>query len=194
LLGDAAWHRLAPAIRERFDQHPAPGKSIRYTGVLQRVECSRAGFLLAQLCRCIGTPFVPWSGHDIPTVIVLRADRSGGAILWEREYRFPDRRPVRVCSVKRGGDGNTLLECVGGGFAMRLKVSESDSALRFKSIGYLWRCGRLNLRLPHLLSPGTADVLHQDLGFGRFQFQMTIHHRLLGTLFRQSGQFRHREG
>jgi hypothetical protein len=53
----------------------------------------------------------------------------------------------------------------------------------------IWRIGRRQIQLPHFLTPGTAHVIHEDLGHGRFRFSMTIHQRLFGTLFQQRGVF-----
>jgi hypothetical protein len=76
---------------------------------------------------------------------------------------------------------------------MRLSVGERDGALHFVSRRYFWSIGRWEIPLPDLLSPGTAHVIHEDLGLGRFRFVMTIRNTLLGTLFHQEGVFQ-REG
>jgi len=190
LVGPAGWERLAPAIRRRFTDAPAAGRPIRYQGVMSRVDCSSAGWLLAQACRLIGTPFAPHRGQDVPVTITLRKEPADGAILWQRDYHYPGRAPIRVRSVKRGTGADGLLECVGAGFAMCLDVSEAGGALHFRCDRYVWRLGRWSVRLPALLSPGVAHVVHEDLGEGRFRFAMTIRHPLLGRLFFQEGVFR----
>jgi hypothetical protein len=192
LVGRDGWWRLAPDIRRRFSEKPNPNAPIRYIGVMQRVRRSTSGWLFAQCCRLIGTPFAPHRGIDVPVAITLRYDAAGG-VIWEREYRYPNRPAVVVSSTKRVGADGSLLECVGFGFGMRLAVFEANHALHFLSLRYFWRIGRRQIRLPHFLSPGTAHVIHEDLGRGRFRFTMTIHHRLFGTLFQQDGVF-HRQG
>ena len=192
LVGREGWWQLAPDIRHRFAEHPLPDAPIRYSGVMHRVRASMAGWALAQLCRLIGTPFAPHRGRDVPVGITLRRDPAGG-IVWEREYRYANRASVVVTSTKRVDANGSLFECVGGGFGMRLAVFEADSALHFLSLHYICRVGSRCFRLPDLLSPGIAHVVHEDLGQGFFRFTMTIHHRLLGTLFQQDGVF-HRQG
>jgi hypothetical protein len=188
LVARDGWWRLAPDIRRRFSEKPTPETPIRYIGVMQRVRCSTSGWLLAQCCRLIGTPFAPHRGADVPVAITLRHDVAGG-VIWEREYRYPNRPAVVVSSTKRVDADGSLLECVGFGLGMRLAVFEANQALHFLSVRYFWRIGRRQLQLPHLLTPGTAHVTHEDLGRGRFRFTMTIHHRLFGTLFQQDGVF-----
>ncbi|HSW23042.1 MAG TPA: DUF4166 domain-containing protein [Burkholderiaceae bacterium] len=191
LVGREGWWRLPAAVRARFSEHPTPAAPIRYRGVMQRVECSWLGWLLAQFCRLFGTPFAPWRGRDVPVAITLRHDPDGG-VTWEREYRYPH-RAITVSSTKRVDETGALRECVGGGFGMRLAVFEAGGALHFLSLRYFLALGRWQLWLPALLSPGVAHVIHEDLGGGRFRFAMTFHHALFGRLFLQDGVFQ-REG
>lgn len=192
LVARDGWWRLAPDIRRRFSEKPKPDTPMRYIGVMHRVRCSASGWLFAQCGRLIGTPFAPDRGVDVPVAITLRHDVAGG-VIWEREYRYPNGPAVVVSSTKRVDADGALLECVGFGLGMRLAVFEANRALHFLSVRYFWRIGRHQIQLPHLLTPGTAHVIHEDLGRGRFRFTMTIHHRLFGTLFQQDGVFE-REG
>src|SRR5579864_5556332 len=91
LLGELAWRRLPPAVRERFSWKPVRGGEIRYRGVMSVVRRSPAGALLAQLCRLIGTPLAPYGGRNVPVTVVLRADQRKGGIVWERFYWFAGR-------------------------------------------------------------------------------------------------------
>jgi hypothetical protein len=193
LVGARGWRRLPAAIRRRFGHHPGNDAGARYVGTMHEVECSAAGFLLAQFCRLLGTPLAPWRGSDIPVTIALQPDPASGGMVWERLYRYPGRAPIRVRSVKQLSPDGGLLECVGGGFGMRLAVFERGGALHFASLFYFWRIGGLTLRLPDLLTPGAAHVVHHELGGGRFRFIMTMRHKILGTTVRQDGVFR-REG
>ncbi len=79
---------------------------------------------------------------------------------------------------------------MGHGLGMRLEVFERDGALHFLSRHYFWRVAGFCLRLPYLFSPGTAHVVHTDLGGGYFRFTMDFRHCLFGTLFHQDGTFR----
>ena len=192
LVGHDGWQRLAGDIRSRFSEKPKRGQPIRYAGIMQAVECSWAGWLLAQLCRLIGTPFAPYRGSDVPVRISLRHSAQADAVIWDREYLYTGRAPVLVRSTKVSTPQG-LLECIGHGLGMQLAVFEANGALHFLSRRYFWRIGGFTLHLPHLLSPGTAHVIHADLGDGRFRFTMRIRHRLLGTVFYQDGIFA-REG
>lgn len=193
LVGSQGWQRLSPAIRARFACHAGTAE-VLYHGAMRSVRCSRAGYLLAQLCRLFGTPLAPFQGRDIPVEVRVRADTKRGGVAWDRVYFFPDRQPVTVTSTKVfTGDGKALLECVGGGFGMRLKVFEQDGELHFLSQSYFWRFAGLSVPLPDWLTPGVAHVVHSDLGAGWFRFEMTMRHGRLGETFYQDGRFKEKE-
>lgn len=192
LLGELAWRRLPRAVQERFSWKPAPGAQIRYAGVMTVVRSSVAGWLLAQACRLIGTPLAPYRGGDVPVTVTLSLDEEGG-IVWDRLYRFPGHAPVCCRSVKKA-TAEGLIECVGAGIGMWLKLSEHKGELHFRSTRYFWRRGQRSLALPRWLSPGEMHVVHADLGGGWFRFRIAVTHPLLGETLFQDGIFAEERG
>ena len=79
---------------------------------------------------------------------------------------------------------------VRGGLGMALTVGVEDGALHFRSRYYFAGIGPLRLRIPDLLTPGRAHVMHQDRGGGTFLFSMDFHHPWLGRTLFQEGLFR----
>jgi hypothetical protein len=189
LLGELAWRRLAPAVRERFRWKPAPGAELRYVGEMAVVRSSRLGWLMAQVCRLIGTPLAPHRGTRVPVRVTLSLDGDGAGVVWRRVYRFPGRRSVTCVSIKKATAADGLIECVGGGIGMWLRLTERAGALHFRSAGYFWAIGRARLSLPDWLTPGALHVVHSDEGQGRFRFRISVVHPLLGETFFQDGVF-----
>lgn len=188
LLGEAAWARLDPAVRARFATAPRPGEVRRYAGVMTQVRRSRAGWLIAQACRLVGSPLVAQAGIDVPTLVEVYADPAGRGVVWDRLYRFPHRRAL--ATSRKHVTRNGLLECATRGFAMRLTLREADGALHFVSTGFQWRHGRLRLSVPAWLSPGHMHVSHASEGGGLFRFTLRVAHPLFGETFYQDGLFR----
>ena len=186
LLGSGAWQRLPSAVRARFAAHGVV--TTVYRGHMH-VTASVWGRLLAQMCRLIGTPVVPFVGADVP-VTVRVYDRSDGAgTVWERRYEFPGRAPTIVTSTKLVDEDGGLVEALNAGLHMRLQVFEEGGALHFLSTGYFFRIGRLCVALPAWFLPGTTHVIHEDRGDGQFRFAMHTEHRALGPMFHQDGIF-----
>ena len=190
LLGETQWWSLVPAVRERFSSKPAVGTELRYIGAMETVRSSRAGWLLAQLFRLIGTPLAPHRGRDVPVTVTLRLAPDGKGVVWHRLYSFPGRTPVACQSIKEASPQQGLVERVGAGIGMWLRLSAREGALHFESTGYFWRLGRFHLRLPDWLTPGVLRVAHIDEGAGRFRFRIAVEHPRFGELFFQEGSFR----
>jgi hypothetical protein len=189
LLGPAAWARLDPAIRARFCT-TAAHRPVTYVGVMHRVEMSMAGRLLAQMLRLIGTPLALHAGRDVPTMVKVYRDTKRGGMTWDRLYEYLDRPHCRVRSTKRIDGDEGLLELVGGGFGMHLATNEADGALHFTSTRFFLELFGRRITIPFLLTPGVTRVSQTDLGDGKFCFELTVSHPLLGRTYYQVGTFR----
>ena len=190
LLGDKAWERLDPAIRDRFG---ARSRNRGFYGAMRWVELSVGGRFLAMLSRLFGSSLFPHTGADIVTLIDVEGTADDASGTWNRAYLMPRGRRFTVRSVKRFDARDGLLECLGRGFVMKLDLRAQPDALHFVSTGYQWRCGALHIPLPDILSPGETHVVHRELGGGRFRFSLSIDHTLFGRLVFQEGDFFEKE-
>jgi hypothetical protein len=180
---------LHPNIQNRFAQDPEPGQSIVYEGVMQTVQRSRMGWLFAHLTRIIGNPLTPYAGADIPVEVRLFKKEKRNGVYWQRSYHYPNHKPFVVTSIKKESRKGEMMECVGGGFGMLLKVYAQDMQLHFESYRYFCQFGFIRIPLPHWLTPGKTHVTHKDLNGGNFQFTITMDHDHLGRTFFQDGVF-----
>ena len=189
LLGEAAWHRLAPEIRARFSVKPGTNARIRYLGVMHRIELSLFGWLFAQACRLIGTPLAPFRGSNVPMTIDLVADKGMRGVAWQRRYHRAGGQDFVVRSTKCAANDGTFVEHIGAGFSMRLKLSVADKALKFRSVGYYVACWGIEVRIPDWLTPGVTTVTHRQLAGSEFRFTLSVTHPLLGRTIYQDGEF-----
>lgn len=190
----ACWQDVHPEIQARFDADPVPGQPIFYDGVMTRIDCTRLGALLAWVCGFFTTgALCPWRGSDIPALIEVYKKPGSDAIYKKRRYDFPNGRSYLFESEMCCAPDYTLLEFVGGGFGMTIKVMERDRALFFTDGGYFWGNQRWRLRLPALLSPGKVELTHANLDRDRFTISIRITHPLFGVLFVQEGLFARRK-
>lgn len=189
LIGQAAWRRLAPAIRERFGNSPANGEVRLYRGVMEKVDCTWLGLTLAHAGRLLGAPMAWKTGRDVRCDVHVYADPQGG-VVWERRYDFGAPRAVVAKTTKRCDGRGRLLECFGATAGMTLKVFEQEGELHFLSEDFFLRLGNWKVLLPAFLSPGTLHVVQRDEGAGDFRFTMDVKHPLFGTIAVQDGVFR----
>lgn len=188
LIGESEWNRLHPDIKKRFsakNYHQA----ITYQGIMQDIYLSKSGSILAHLCRLIGTPLALYNGRDIPITVDVYPNEKLRGMTWDRFYHYPNRKTNRITSTKCITDKNQLIEVVGSGFGMNLKLYEKNQALVFESTQFFIQIGKFRLRLPDLLSPGKTTVTQTALPNHKFRFSLVVRHKLLGLVYFQSGTF-----
>ncbi len=188
LLGKTQWQRLHPAIRKRFEC-TKPTEFVTYTGVMREVFLSSSGYVLAQLCRIIGTPLALYNGKNIQTTVNVYRDKKREGLVWDRHYHYPNKRTNRVKSTKCIEKTTGLIEVVGCGFGMKLDATEDSGALQFESTAYFWQIGRIKIKIPHLLTPGKTVVKQKAINDRKFEFSLQVIHPWLGLVFRQVGIF-----
>lgn len=188
-LGSAAWNRLSPAIRARFDEKALARGAVHHRGMMGTVRCSGLGWVFAQAGRLFGTPLAPGSGRDVPVEVRVYNDRRRNGVTWERTYRFPARPPVTVASTKCHEPGGGFLEVTAGGLGMWLDLYEAEGRLCFRSRRYFIEFLGRRWELPSWVTPGETLVTHGDEPGGRFRFAMAIRHPLFGETFFQDGVF-----
>jgi hypothetical protein len=189
----AEWSKLHPNVQARFDREPDLGETIVYDGTMLEMRRSRMGWLFATLTRLVGNPLTPFEGRDIPMEVALYRKPGCAGVFWRRTYLRRGHKPYVVVSAKEESEKGEMLEVVGGGFGMKLRVSARDGDMHFISYRYFWKVFGHRLPLPHWLTPGRAHVIHHDMGQGRFMYTISMVHRQLGETFYQRGVF-HKKG
>jgi hypothetical protein len=190
LLGDADWRRLPAAVQRRFGRELTAGESAVYVGEVASTELTRVGWWWAQLARLMGAPLPLKVLTHTSAAVVVTADAVGDTQLWTRIYHETGRLPQVIRSMKHFSGSTGLEERVGAGIGMALVVSVEARALVFWSAGYHWRCGRIQLRIPSWLTPGSIEVRHREERAGRFSFTLTVLHPWFGRIIHQVAFFR----
>lgn len=184
------WLKLHPDIQRRFARNPAPGRPLYYRGVLSELRSSRLGKLLAYLSMpLIGGALMPYDDADFPVDIEVYSKPGCASIFKQRIYRLNGRRPVRFTSFMREGARGEVLEYVGMGLGMKLKLAVREGNLHFSSDGYFWDILGWRLPLPGVLTPGKTFLCHCNDSPGQFNIRIEIRHCLFGTTFTQAGVF-----
>lgn len=184
------WDALPDDVRRRFSKRLSSQRVAIYSGAIVWTRLSRAGWLLAQLCRLIGAPLPLNASGPAPAAVAVSEEKASGGQVWTRIYGRARRYPQVIHSAKRFAGMTGLEEHIGGGFGMALTVRAEADALVFASDHYFWHGARIRLRLPRWLAPGATVVTHQHLGSGRFAFDLKVTHPLFGEIVNQHALFR----
>ncbi len=189
LLGRAQWQQLPAPVRDRFSRTLADGESRIFHGAVTHTAMTRAGWLLAQAARVIGAPLPLHHGGTGPAHVVVTEDKKQGLQFWTRIYAGADGFPQVINSAKRFSGPTGLEECLGAGVLMRLVVLVANGALVFRSAGFALAMFGRPLCLPEWAVPWRCDVIHRDMGNGRFTFTLELHNAWLGMMLRQVAEF-----
>jgi len=190
LLSEADWAALPVTVRRRFSKRLAEGRTAIYVGEVLEAWTSRAGWLLVQALRQIGSPLPTSRDTHVPSVVAVTEDLASGGQVWTRLYVRRRGFPQVIHSSKRFAGPTGLEEHVGCGVGMTLTMRVEDHALVFRSNQYFVDFGRWRLTLPRWATPGTLTVRHIEVEGQQFVFAMEIVHPWLGMLLRQSAVFR----
>ncbi len=184
------WLTLHPDIQRRFDKNPVVGRALKYRGELSELTCSRFGKLLGHLTMpMISGALIPYSDADFPVDIEVYSRPDDPAIYKQRIYRLNGRKPIQFTSYMRESERGEVLEYVGMGLGMKLKLHAEDGNLHFTSDGYFWDLFGWRVPLPGILTPGQTFLSHRNDSPDQFNIRIEIRHCLFGTTFTQVGVF-----
>lgn len=106
-----------------------------------------------------------WLIHDKPNTL-----------FWKRNIQAPDGKSTVFASRMEYQKDNELIEFVGSGFGLYLRLTVEDNKLVYRSNGHLWRLGRLTVPIPDVLFLGHATITETAISDHEFQLDFQIDH------------------
>lgn len=184
------WGKLHPDIQKRFGRNPELNKPLYYTGHLNKLSCSIFGKILGYLTLpFLKGALLPFNDSNFPVDIEVYSKPDNPSIFKQRIYHLHGRKPIQFTSYMRESSNGEVLEYVGMGLGMKLRLHVQDGNLYFTSDGYFWQIFNWRFRLPDLLTPGIVYLSHCNEDAGQFRIHIEIKHSLFGTSFLQAGIF-----
>src|SRR5690606_22278130 len=123
---------------------------------------------------------LPYVGHDVPVDIIVSTHSDRAGVFKQRTYFFPGKKPFTFNSRMLMGGNGELLEYVGAGLGMKIRIEAKDGNLHFRDDGYFIELFGRRISLPRFLSPGNTYLVHKDMGEKKFHIMIDISHPLYG--------------
>jgi hypothetical protein len=187
VLGDAAWYRLAPAIRRHYSL--SDGQTLVLHGVMTEIFHSpwiKPLLLIAQAIDAL----VPHQGTEVPVEVRNRTDPAHPQTLyWHRTFRFPDGRTTHFRSRMEAVADGQIVELLRLGIGIHLQVDERDGALQYRALRHCWKIGPWMLPIPNWLLLGDAIIIESAASAEELYLDFRIDHPLLGRTFGYRGCF-----
>lgn len=181
----ADWHKL-PGVIQRHYQLENEQQNVLEG--LMAITYPRFMFPLIWLLHLFGG-LVLWSGNEVQT----RVQKTAGADIlhWQRIMSYPDGKIDYFRSQMRYLGEHELVEMIGFGFGLRLKVEVCNGDLLYYSNGHFWQWGKFSINIPDWLLLGSATISEHALSEEEFYLDFRIQHPLWGETYSYRGRFRY---
>jgi hypothetical protein len=118
----------------------------------------------------------------------LRQD-TPNSLFWKRSIEAPNGKHTVFASRMEYQQGNELIEYIGGGFGLRLKLTVENNKLVYRSNGHLWQLGKVRIPIPDVLFLGHATITETAISENQFELDFKIIHPLFGETYHYGGVF-----
>lgn len=190
MLGEDAWHRLAPVVRRHYDLCADSADSLVLHGVMDSVDCAfwvQPWLWLAHWFKAL----VPYQGRDVAVEVRNWTDPTvPDALFWRRTFHFSGERTALFESRMEPGRAGEVVELLRFGIGIRLHIAEQNGALLFRADSHCWKIGRRLLNIPNWALLGDAVIVESPLSATELQLNFSIVHPWFGRTFGYCGRFR----
>ena len=181
------WAALPPVIQRHY-QITTPQQVITVTGNMN-IDYPYWLTPAIKLLRLFGA-LVDLKGEGFAVQVKKWQQTDPSILYWRRHIRAADNgRPCVFASRMVWQQDHELIELVGMGFGIRLKLSVEQGKLVYQSRGHLLKLGPLTLPIPDSLLLGHAIITEQALSEDTFQLDFKITHPLWGKTYYYGGIF-----
>ncbi len=110
-------------------------------------------------------------------------------LFWKRTIQAQNGKSTVFASRMEYQKGNELIEFVGGGFGLYLKLTVENGKLVYRSNGHLWQIGKVRIPIPDVLFLGHATITETAMTENQFELDFKIIHPLFGETYHYGGEF-----
>lgn len=179
------WQRLPEVIRKHY-QISGDGQS-RLEGVMT-IDYPHYLYPVVWLIHMFGG-LVLWRGATVRAEVDKTV--ADGKLHWKRTLTYPDGKVDYFRSQMHYAGKNRLIETIGFGFGLTLRVTVDNGDLLYRSAGHFWRRGNFQLNIPDWLLLGSATIREHAVSKDAFYLDFTLKHPLWGVSYYYRGNFRY---
>lgn len=182
------WAALPPVIQRHY-QLALPQQAITVTGNMN-IDYPYWLTPVIKLLRLFGA-LVDLKGEGLAVQVKKWQQTDPCVLYWRRHIQaVGNGKPCVFASRMVWQQDHELIELVGMGFGIRLKLSVEQGKLVYRSRGHLLKLGPLILPIPDSLLLGHALITEQALSEDTFQLDFQIVHPLWGKSYYYGGIFK----
>jgi hypothetical protein len=178
---------VLPAVIQRHYQIAEPQQAIVVMGNMS-IDYPRWITPVLKLLRLLGA-LVDLKGEQMAVQVKKWRQTDPSILYWQRHIQADNGKQRQFASRMVWQQDHELIELVGMGFGIRLKLSVEEDKLIYRSCGHLLKLGPLTLPIPDTLMLGHAIISEQALSEDSFLLDFQIVHPLWGKTYYYGGIF-----
>lgn len=184
------WEAL-PSVIQRHYQITEAQQAITVTGNMN-IDYPYWLTPVLKLLRLLGA-LVDLKGERLAVQVKKWRQTDPSTLYWQRHIQADNGKLCRFASRMVWQQDHELIELVGMGFGIRLKLSVEQGKLVYRSHGHLLQLGPLTVPISDSLVLGHATISEQALSENTFQLDFQIVHPLWGKTYYYGGVFEYQE-
>lgn len=182
-----AWDTMPSVMHQHYANRPFTQDVVRVDGIME-IRASRWMQFFAPIMKWSGL-LVPYRDDAVPTTVWFRSESNSRAFCFDREFRFPGKRPYHFRSRMFPIGGNEVIEYMSFGIGWRAAYHFADGKVTLTHRGYVWRLLGHNIPVPLHWLFGKGSAEEEATGENSFRMKMDIRHPLLGEVYAYNGSF-----
>lgn len=187
ILGDQ-WQHLPAVIQRHYQLQPGQLTANVVTGIMH-VNYPKFVRPMLLITRLMGG-LIDLKGDNMKAGVEkwIKADKPD-TLYWKRTIQANNGKSTVFASRMEYHQDNELIEFVGFGFGLFLKVTVENNLLVYRSNGHLWQIGNLRIPIPDVLFLGHATIIETAVSESQFELDFSIKHPLFGDTYCYGGVF-----
>lgn len=183
------WFALPEVIQRHYNLDPdqTPMSTVRGT---MYVRFPWYALPMLKIARIMGA-LIDINSEGLWATVSKQLGNDASTLHWRRDIKTQTDQKLIFASRMEYLSGNELIEFVGFGFGIRLKLSVEDGCLVYRSNGHLWQLGSLRIPIPDVLFLGHATITETAIDDQRFELDFKIVHPFFGQTYAYGGLFHH---
>lgn len=188
VLGEQ-WMALPDVIQRHYTLDPDHKPMSQVRGTMY-VRFPWFAVPMLKIARLMGA-LIDINSEALWATVTKQLGDDSSTLYWRRDIKIQADQTLIFASRMEYLSGNELIEFVGLGFGIRLKLSVEDGHLVYRSNGHLWQLGSLRIPIPDVLFLGHATIIETAIDDQRFKLDFKIVHPLFGQTYAYGGIFHH---
>ena len=184
----AQWEKLPSVFRQHYANRPFCSDEVTVNG-LMGIELSLFAKLLAPFMRITGI-LSPFEGKDVPVTVHFASEQNSNAVCFKRIFHYPDRKPYHFSSRVVPVVDQEVIEWMASGIGWHACYEFNGHKVIIKHRGYKIRLFGKVYALPLELLLGRGYAEEEVVDENCFRMHMKIKHKLFGTFYAYSGEFK----